>query len=377
MKDDHFESFAVRRAVAAKMLEAAGCEWADAGDEGLVCRCPGHGMHSTGSSAKEARVFLSGAPTVHCFHASCAGVRADFNRALRQEIWRAEHDGKSPVGWSPKRELPPVPTGEVKKAREFDATKALSFAAQWSGDEPDADWLRRRSPIDPRVVGADDFLRALYEPEDRVMVLTWYRSTGDFMWVHGGEESAGKVYRLAKDPGVKAVPAARLPKAGRGGVHFLINPLSGEWKRKRVVGEYGQKFGRKLASCVTRWRYVLLESDVLPRADWLRVVCQLRLRVAALIATGGKSVHALVRLPMDAPAEPEWRFYRDDLWARLGELGADPQAMMPTNSSRLPGCIRIPEGHEGSLTGLPRQELLYLDPAPELRAISTQQEVRV
>jgi hypothetical protein len=379
MNDNTFD-FEKRRAVAGSMLDAAGCRWEAKDDGTLRTVCPGASLHSSGGEKMNVVVFLDGAPTLRCFHNSCSGVVAGFNAELRREVWRAEHDAASPVSQRPRRVLPPVPKGEVERpapARDFDDAQAVKFADQWSGPVPDREWLRRRSPIDPKGMSAGDFLDALYEPGDRVMVLTWYRSTGDFMWVCGGDGRAGRAFRLGKEPGVKAVPAERLPKAGRGGVHFLVNPVSGEWRKKRVVSEGGLPVGRKLPECVSRWRYCLLESDVLPAEVWLRVVCQLELRVAALIRTGGKSVHALVRIPEDAPSHAEWRLWRDTLRDRLWRLGVDPQAMMETNSSRLPGCIRIPEGHEGPLAGLPVQELLYCDPAPVCGAISWKSEVRV
>ena len=36
------------------------------------CRCPGEAFHTSGNGKKDCRVNVDGAPTIFCFHASCA-----------------------------------------------------------------------------------------------------------------------------------------------------------------------------------------------------------------------------------------------------------------------------------------------------------------
>lgn len=50
------------------------------------CRCPGETLHTSQAGKKDCRVSVDGAPTIFCFHASCAPVVAAANKRLRQEL---------------------------------------------------------------------------------------------------------------------------------------------------------------------------------------------------------------------------------------------------------------------------------------------------
>ena len=93
-------------------------------------------------------------------------------------------------------------------------------------------------------------------------------------------------------------------------------------------------------------------ADVAPMAEWLRLLVQLPLQIVAIYTSGGRSVHALVRV--DAASKAEWDTQRDMLVQLLAPLGADPAAMTAVRLTRLPGCLR----------GESLQELWYLDPRP-------------
>jgi hypothetical protein len=61
------------------------------------CKCPGEGMHTSGNGKKDCRVNVDGAPTIFCFHATCAPAVAEANRRLRRELgcgeWAIELPG--------------------------------------------------------------------------------------------------------------------------------------------------------------------------------------------------------------------------------------------------------------------------------------------
>ena len=59
-------------------------------DEGDFCECPGKHLHTTPNAAKDCKVMLDGAPTIKCFHASCAGIVDGVNYELRSQIGKAE-----------------------------------------------------------------------------------------------------------------------------------------------------------------------------------------------------------------------------------------------------------------------------------------------
>jgi len=50
------------------------------------CRCPGEALHTHQNGKKDCRVSVDGAPTIYCFHASCAPVVEAANARLRREL---------------------------------------------------------------------------------------------------------------------------------------------------------------------------------------------------------------------------------------------------------------------------------------------------
>lgn len=108
---------------------------------------------------------------------------------------------------------------------------------------------------------------------------------------------------------------------------------------------------------VTSFRHILLEFDSMPLDLQLSLFHKLNLPIAAILTSGGKSVHAWVRSnAIDETA------YRDDsnmLLEMLGCFGLDKKNKNPSRLSRLPGVIREIGG-----AGDNRQRLLYLNPKP-------------
>lgn len=315
-------------------------------------------MHTKGAGARDFRVILDGVPTGYCFHASCASAVAEFNRELRSRVWKMENGSRMPrnSAWSagvaaePKKEeekRPPVDDYDV-----WEYTRGVPAITE--------DWLARRSPRDVSKIGPADFLNALFEPGDRVLVFTAEFSQGDFLhWCGHGS------YRLSRDRGVKAVPSA-LPSGGPRGVWYLVQPVTGQWTINMNKAKAGGsvEYSRRWEGCVTRWKHLVLESDTLAADDWLKVLVSLGLPIAAIYTSGGRSVHAIVRV--DVPSKPVWDALRNALRAVACPLGADAGAMSAVRLSRLPGCKR----------GASEQRLLYLDPSPHGTPIVLQREVR-
>ena len=75
-----------RSQIAEKILGAI--EWTD-GETGF-CKCPGEHLHTTPTAADHCRLKLDAAPTLHCFHGSCAGIVNGANHELRSQIAKAE-----------------------------------------------------------------------------------------------------------------------------------------------------------------------------------------------------------------------------------------------------------------------------------------------
>jgi hypothetical protein len=112
-------------------------------------------------------------------------------------------------------------------------------------------------------------------------------------------------------------------------------------------------------AAVTAWRYGVLESDHGERDSlWRKVLVQLPLRIVAIYTSGGRSTHALYRLPDTATTKVDFdKYVRGEgksIKNQLVPLGADPNVFKGVQLSRLPGCRREEKGT--------MQRLLYFNP---------------
>lgn len=113
------------------------------------------------------------------------------------------------------------------------------------------------------------------------------------------------------------------------------NEKAGAWIRFNPVDGQGIKNDN-----VTRFRYALVESDVIPIAEQDSIYRNLKLPIEFLINSGGKSLHAIVKV--DAKDKDEYRKRVDFLYEYLKKKGIniDFQNRNPSRLSRLPGVIR-------------------------------------
>lgn len=347
-----------REQIACELLGLAGL------DAGGCAPCPGRHKHTKGSGRRDFRVVLDGAPTGFCFHSSCSAEVEAFNDELRRRIWR-EENGTRPVSPYESKTVAPEPHAPRALKRPPLDLEKLQRVARTVKDPIDRDWLMARSaiPVRPgmRDCGAD-FLEHLYAAGEKILIFTQFKSQGQFGYVVG---RGG--WRLASQRGVPAVKSD-LPLGGPDGVWFLCNPVTGEWrKNESAVSRGGEsRYGRRHGACVTRWPYLVLENDEAPQDLWLKFLVQLPLPIVAIYTSGGKSVHALLRL-QGAADKTAWDRERDAMLALMAPMGADPAAMTAVRLTRLPGCMR----------GDRLQELWYLNPrARQGQRILDQREVR-
>jgi hypothetical protein len=361
------ENLPTRQAIATTMLSGQ----LDADGFGP---CPGAHLHHGKSGPRDFKIILSGPPTAFCFHDSCSAVVEAFNLDLRRRIAAAERgDAEGPRPPSILGDgVPPPPQGPRRLKRPpFDAEKLALFASRCRR-EITLDWLSARSPVPLSPAREQDhktakqFLDTLYDPGELVMIFTCFYSQGDFLWWVG---KGG--YRLADHRDVAPVESA-IPSGGAEGVWFLNQPVTGEWKINQAASKGDDpKWSRRHGDCVTSWRYLVLESDVAAPDLWLRALVLLPLPIAAIYTSGGKSIHALVRV--DAEDKPTFDALRDELAQVVCPLGADAAAMTAVRLSRLPGMMRHgTKDKEGMLHRYdhPRlQRLVWLNPEPESVAI--------
>jgi hypothetical protein len=113
---------------------------------------------------------------------------------------------------------------------------------------------------------------------------------------------------------------------------------------------------------VTAFRHLLLEFDTIPLELQLSFFSKLPLPIAAILTSGGKSVHAWVKV--DCRDLTEYKDTATMIFKYLSRFGVDLQNKNPSRLSRLVGAQRKLGAH-----GDGRQRILYLNPNPTQKAI--------
>ena len=113
------------------------------------------------------------------------------------------------------------------------------------------------------------------------------------------------------------------------------NPEAGAWIRFNPMDGKGVKNDN-----VTEFRYALVESDNMNLEKQNAIMRELELPIAAMLYSGKKSIHAIVRV--DADNYPEYRKRVDYLYdvCKKNGLTNDNQNRNPSRLSRMPGVIR-------------------------------------
>jgi len=132
---------------------------------------------------------------------------------------------------------------------------------------------------------------------------------------------------------------------------------AGGWLRMNPVDRGGTADAN-----VTAFRFALIECDAVPVDLQLSLLAKLPLPTAAILTSGGRSLHAWVRV--DAASAEAYRQTVARMLALLSKFGVDGANKNPSRLSRLPGVTRtIGAAGDG------RQRLLYLNPSPKQKAI--------
>ena len=113
---------------------------------------------------------------------------------------------------------------------------------------------------------------------------------------------------------------------------------------------------------VTEFRFALIECDAIPFELQMPLLAKLPLPIAVILSSGGRSVHAWVKI--DAANVDEFRRDVARMLALLAKFGVDGKNKNPSRLSRLPGVVRQIGAH-----GDGWQRLFYLNPQPQQKAI--------
>ena len=272
-------------------------------------------------------------------------LAANLNRPPRpaNEITRTVAKAYS-TSWAPSprpalfgpRHRAPVPL----KALEFNPDKLAAVASEIEHPLNWRHWLWARSLKRPESQNAYSFLAHLYRPGETVLAFDDMES-----------KTAVASVAVAQPMDCRVPDSMRAGGEHGLGVWFLCNPVDGLWHPNP---RNENKPSCRSEESLTAFRYAVLESDQAPFDDWLAFVAQLPLRIAAIYTSGGRSIHALIRL--DAANKAQFDATLEPLKRPLKVLGADIACLSGVRLTRLPGCWR-PEKR-----GF--QRLLYLNPNP-------------
>lgn len=203
--------------------------------------------------------------------------------------------------------------------------------------------LESLSPVDVRGVTAIQYLRHVFAQKERVILATRMTDPGT-VWENDPQNPLSREDEL--DDFANPVHGF--------GAWFLSNPVTGQFLRLERLKSASNPFGETLRAeeNLTSYRHLVLESDDAPTEQWLRALVQLPLPIISIASSGGRSLHALVRV--DASSSAEWHAIKAFVGPVLVTLGADKNAITAVRLTRLPGTYRSETGK--------RQELLFLNP---------------
>jgi hypothetical protein len=293
------------------------------------CQCPGESLHTHPTGKKDCRVNLDGAPTIFCFHASCAPAVADANLRLRRELGASSWELTLPDGKA-------LRSGDVLQGDGSVKLKAeIIHKSEFRSQEPDENLV-----LETLRVRAERFKPELFEK---------------FHWSFAQiiEESPLQVcHRDADDqfrtwlklwPAHSTVWIGDIFSSGKPEHRTNFRPVADWYQIGPVMGNFTcgsafkpGSFQRSNANCdVTR--FMVVESDTLPKDEVGAIFAYLNRRLHfnlhAIIDTAGKSLHGW----FDAPRTPR---IETQLKAMLTVFGCDPKLFTYSQPVRVPGAYR-------------------------------------
>lgn len=195
----------------------------------------------------------------------------------------------------------------------------------------DKNWIEGKEihePVDWNPVQQlTTYLSTLFEASEQVgyVVDTWQNEEGKFLPTKGSwDRTAGElIQKLNQCDGDFGSVLGDYNKEAGAWIRF--NPLDGKGVKNENVTEH---------------RYALVESDTMDIEKQNAIMRELELPIAVMVYSGGKSLHAIVRI--DAANYDEYRKRVDFLYeiCRKNGINVDSQNRNPSRLSRLPGVER-------------------------------------
>lgn len=222
---------------------------------------------------------------------------------------------------------------------KFENNEALSFDSMVLATTPeqyqvvDKNWIEESDvhipksyPLEQRKQDIVTYLTTLFEPEEYV----------------------GYVINTFALPDGKQSPT--MGNYSRT-VQQILDGINGTTQLENVFGSFNKEMGAWIRfnpidgkgvknDNVTEFRYMLLESDNMSLGKQKAILEQLELPIAAMVFSGGKSIHAIVKV--DAYSYEEYRKRVDFIYSIAQKNGFKPDKKNrnPSRLSRMPGVMR-------------------------------------
>lgn len=275
-------------------------------------------------------------------------------------------------GYDPKAADEPIPLDyrlteeDVRKACIMDSIMDSDVPRTESGfSRPKFEEPKEWNPVHDMLT----FLDRCFNPDENVSFQEGYYDGGKGKWTPGPKEThmtAGHMIKLLEERYQKFVD-------GGGDIHdenkladvitgvIPLNPkdhFGGVWVRMNPIDpKRDPTHTTPTNKMVTDYRFALLESDDMPLEEQVSFLRWSQLPITVMTFSGGKSVHALVRV--DAFDEKDYRSKVNRLheWCRKNGFKPDEKTKNPARLTRFPGCYR----GEGELSARHKQFIIATD----------------
>jgi hypothetical protein len=293
------------------------------------CKCPGAAQHTLKTGKKDCRVSIDGAPTIYCFHSSCAPVVAEANRRLRSALSASNWSLQLPDGQM-------LHSGDVLQASGIVVPRAVVVAQARAEGRSTDDAVMMAS----LAVLAERFKPELFElfgwPFAQII------EDSPLQVCHRDAEDQFRTW-LKLWPAHSHVWIGDVYSSGRPEHATHFRPIADWYQIGPVMGNFtcGSSFKpgtfqRSNANC-NGTRYLVVESDTLTKDEIGAVFAYLNRRLHfnlhAIIDTAGKSLHGWFAAPRNKRIEAQ-------LKATLTVFGCDPKLFTYSQPVRVPGAFR-------------------------------------
>jgi len=258
-------------------------------------QCPGQEMHTGSNGKRDCRLTINDGkvPTLFCCHQSCSGEVASWNHRLRSAIGKMKKSA-----------------GNVLRSVGITAkTSIMLKPAPSSTPEPQAFVKLDPVPIPaPIADGQFKHFEACFRSGELVSIVLGFGDEGKI----NGRGSTMLPSEFAADHD--------------SGTYVRVNPML-----PNGAGD----------ADVAAWRHVLIESDKAPlELQWAAILAS-GFPVSVAVASGGRSIHAWVRVDAATPEEYRVRANQAaDAMERFEGMTVDRKALNCGRLARLAGCRR-------------------------------------